>query len=71
MIFSEYLEVTLFRNEPVVICLHTEKWFQVYLTQIIPFYINHLFAHSLMISKLYTQLKVSSVIDDRIIFFKR
>ena len=47
MICKHSFEVTLFLNELGLICLHTVKWFQVLLTLIILFNINHLFAHSL------------------------
>ena len=39
-------------NDPKIICLPTVKWFQVFLTQIILLTINHLFAHSKMVSSI-------------------
>ena len=35
-----------FLNKPELIILHTVKWFQVFLTRLILFTLNHLFARS-------------------------
>ena len=48
-IISKYILYVTSLNDPELVLLHIVKWFQVFLTQIILFTINHLFAHSYMI----------------------
>ena len=51
MIHKYSLSVT-FSNEPKLICLHTVKWFQVFLYNANNFIQYHLFARSQMVSNI-------------------